>query len=270
MYYIINEWRGGNKVYILLLRKNMNILVTNDDGITSTGIKIIAARLEKNHNVLVVAPDSQRSASSHSITLENSIVVKEEKIQGIKGPCFSVSGTPADCTKISITTISTDKIDIVVSGINNGFNLGTDVIYSGTVSAAVEGALNNIPAIALSCDGSEESYETAADYAYKILEKIEHIDIGNTVLNVNVPSIKKDKIKGLKVCKIGERNYNNIYVEVEKGDSHIVYKITGSSDDLNQNDTDVDMIKKGYVTVTPLHYDLTNFKLFNKITDILY
>lgn len=247
----------------------MNILITNDDGIRSKGIQAIASRLQSTHNVLVVAPDTQRSASSHSITLDKAIIVKEEKIKGVKGQCFSVSGTPVDCTKIGITTISLEKIDIVVSGINDGFNLGTDVIYSGTVSAAVEGALNNIPAIALSCDGSDESYKVAAECAENILKNLEGMDIGNTVLNINIPSINKKEIKGLKVCKIGERNYNNIYVELEKGDSHRVYKITGESDDLDQDNTDVDMIKMGYVTVTPLHYDLTNFKLLNKITQML-
>ncbi|MEW9080963.1 MULTISPECIES: 5'/3'-nucleotidase SurE [Clostridia] len=247
----------------------MNILITNDDGITAKGIQIIAQRLQSSHNILVVAPDSQKSASSHSITLTNPLMVKKEKIEGVEAPCFSVSGTPVDCTKIAITTIASEKIDIVVSGINDGFNLGTDVIYSGTVSAAVEGALNNTPAIALSCDGNEESFEIAADYAEKILNKIRNEEIGNTVLNVNIPSISKDKLKGLKVCKIGERNYNNVYVEVEKSDENVVYKITGAPDDAVQDDTDVDMIKEGYITVTPLHYDLTNFNLITRMESIL-
>lgn len=247
----------------------MNILITNDDGITAKGIQIIAQRLQNLHNILVVAPDSQKSASSHSITLMNPLIVKKEEIEGVDAPCFSVSGTPVDCTKIAITTIASEKIDIVVSGINDGFNLGTDVIYSGTVSAAVEGALNNTPAIALSCDGSEESYEIAADYAEKILNKIKNEKIGNTVLNVNIPSVSKDKLKGLKVCKIGERNYNNVYVEVEKSDDNVVYKITGEPDDAIQDNTDVDMIKEGYITVTPLHYDLTNFNLITKMESLL-
>ncbi len=137
------------------------------------------------------------------------------------------------------------------------------------MSAAVEGALNSTPAIALSCDGNEESYEIAADYAEKILNKIRSEKIGNTVLNVNIPSISKDKLKGLKVCKIGERNYNNVYVEVEKSDDNVVYKITGAPDDAMQDNTDVDMIKEGYITVTPLHYDLTNFNLITKVENIL-
>lgn len=247
----------------------MNILITNDDGITARGIKVIAEKLQKSHNILVIAPDSQRSASSHSITLVNPIVVREEIIKGINGRCFSVSGTPVDCAKIGVTTIANEKIDIVVSGINNGFNLGTDVIYSGTVSAAVEGALNRMPAIALSCDGSEEGYNLAAEYAEKLLKKIDIKNIGNTVLNVNIPAINRNEIKGLKVCKIGERNYNNVYIEVEKSASHKVYKISGDPDDAVQGDTDVDMIKEGYVTVTPLHYDLTNFNLISNMKKTL-
>lgn len=247
----------------------MNILITNDEGIKAKGIEIISKRLQKSHNILIVAPDSQKSASSHSITLRSPLMVKKEKIEGIEAPCFSVSGTPVDCTKIAITTLAKEKIDIVVSGINDGFNLGTDVIYSGTVSAAVEGALNRTPAIALSCDGTEESYIMAAEYAEEILNQIEDKEVGNTVLNVNIPSISKDKIKGLMVCRIGERNYNNVYVEIEKSDNHVIYKITGNPDDEIQENTDVDMIKEGYVTVTPLHYDLTNFNLIAKMKNIL-
>jgi len=247
----------------------MNILITNDDGIGARGIQIIARRLEKSHNILVVAPDSQKSASSHSITLTKPIMVKEEKLNDINGPCFSVGGTPVDCTKIAITTIAKEKIDLVVSGINDGFNLGTDVLYSGTVSAAIEGAINNVPSIALSCDGMDESYEIAADYADFIIGKIENKELGNIVLNVNVPSVNKDEVKGIKVCGIGERSYNNVYVEVGSGDSHSVYKITGSPQPPKENDTDVAYIKEDYVTVTPLHYDLTNFKLINNIDEII-
>lgn len=247
----------------------MNILITNDDGIQAGGIQAIARRLEKSHNILIVAPDSQRSASSHSITLTKPIMVKEEKLNDINGPCFSVGGTPVDCTQIAITTIAKGKIDLVVSGINDGFNLGTDVLYSGTVSAAIEGAINNIPSIALSCDGMDESYEIAANYADFIINKIENKELGNIVLNVNIPSVDKNEIKGIKVCGIGERSYNNVYIEIDSGGNHSVYKITGSPQPPKEIDTDVAYIKENYVTVTPLHYDLTNFKLINSIDKII-
>lgn len=247
----------------------MNILITNDDGIQARGLQVISKKLQGVHNILVVAPDSQKSASSHSITLTSPIIIKEEKIDGVGGVCFSVGGTPVDCTKIAITTLAKDKIDLVVSGVNDGFNLGTDVLYSGTVSAAIEGAINYTPAIALSCDGSDESYEIAAEYAEMIIKKIEKVDLGNVVLNVNIPSVKKDLIKGVKVCGIGERNYNNIYVEMDGSKGHSVYKITGSPQPPAEKNTDVAYINQGYVTITPLHYDLTNFKLIECITEII-
>lgn len=247
----------------------MNILITNDDGIQARGLKIISKKLQETHNILVVAPNSQKSASSHSITLMSPIIVKEEKIEGIKGSCFSVSGTPADCTKIALTTLAKEKIDLVVSGVNEGFNLGTDVLYSGTVSAAIEGAINYTPAIALSCDGTDESYEIAAEYAEMIIKKIEKVKLGNIVLNINVPSINKDLIKGIKVCGIGERNYNNIYVEMNTDEEGSTYKITGSLQPPKEKDTDVAYINEGYVTITPLHYDLTNFKLIDSIREII-
>lgn len=247
----------------------MNILITNDDGIEARGIEVISRKLEQFHSILVVAPDIQRSASSHSITLTKPIMLKEEKIQGVKGKCYSVSGTPVDCTKIAVTTISSEKIDIVVSGINDGFNLGTDVLYSGTVSAAIEGAINNIPAIAISCDGSNESYEVASEYVKNILDKIENINLGNTVLNINIPSVPMEEVKGIKVCAIGDRSYNNVYVEVGKEEEKSIYKITGSPQPPKENDTDVAFIKEGYVTITPLHYDLTNFNLIKEIGNIL-
>lgn len=247
----------------------MNILITNDDGIEARGIQIIARKLEKSHSILVVAPDSQKSASSHSITLTKPIMVKEQKLNDINGSCFSIGGTPVDCTKIAITKIAKEKIDLVVSGINDGFNLGTDVLYSGTVSAAIEGAINNVPSIAISCDGMDKSYELAANYVDFIINKIENKNLGNIVLNVNIPSVNKDEVKGIKVCGIGERNYNNVYVEVESGKSHSLYKITGSLQPTQETDTDVAYIKDGYVTVTPLHYDLTNFKLINNVSEII-
>lgn len=247
----------------------MNILITNDDGIQARGLKIISKKLQETHNILVVAPNSQKSASSHSITLMSPIIVKEEKIEGIKGSCFSVSGTPADCTKIALTTLAKEKIDLVVSGVNEGFNLGTDVLYSGTVSAAIEGAINYTSAIALSCDGTDESYEIAAEYAEMIIKKIEKVKLGNIVLNINVPSINKDLIKGIKVCGIGERNYNNIYVEMNTDEEGSTYKITGSLQPPKEKDTDVAYINEGYVTITPLHYDLTNFKLIDSIREII-
>lgn len=248
----------------------MNILITNDDGINACGLQLLAQKLQEKHNITVIAPDSQKSASSHSITLTKPIVVKEENIKGVEGKCYSVSGTPVDCTKLAITTLAKNKVDLVVSGINDGFNLGTDVLYSGTVSAAIEGAINMIPGIAVSCDGSIESYEIACKCISEVIDKIENKDIENIVLNINIPSVEKCNIKGIKVCNIGEMSYNNIYIEMGKNSGNSVYQITGSPQPPKENNTDVAYINEGYITITPLHYDLTNFHFIKKLNNLLF
>lgn len=247
----------------------MNILITNDDGIKAVGIRVLVDRLKDRHNILIVAPDKQRSASSHSITLTDPIIVKKESINEVTENCYSVSGTPVDCTKIALTTLAKDQIDIVISGVNDGFNLGTDVLYSGTVSAAVEGAINNVPAIAVSCDGKEESFNIALEYIDIILDKVKNYDLKDTVLNVNIPSVKASEVKGMKVCRIGERSYDNVYIVIGEEEGKSIYKITGSIQPPKENDTDVAFIEQGYVTVTPLKYDLTYNHLMEDITNVL-
>ncbi len=130
----------------------MRLLLTNDDGINAKGIYALAKELEKNHEVIIVAPDNERSACGHSITLTRPLIVKEIKLEGLKSKAFSVDGTPADCVKIAINKLIDSKIDMVVSGINKGLNLGTDVLYSGTVSAAIEASIYKIPAMAISME----------------------------------------------------------------------------------------------------------------------
>ena len=194
----------------------MRLLITNDDGISAKGIYALAKELEKNHEVIMVAPDNERSACGHSITLTRPLVVREVKLEGLKSKAFSVDGTPADCVKIAINKLIDGKIDMVVSGINKGLNLGTDVLYSGTVSAAIEAAIYKIPSMAISMDVKKnvETYEMAAKYAGEILLKAKENSIKNDiVLNVNIPLLKENEIKGIKVCKIGSRLYNNIYIE---------------------------------------------------------
>ena len=184
----------------------MNILITNDDGIRADGIIELAKEISKNHNVYVVAPDSQRSATGHAITIHNPIMVNEEFIND-KIKAFSISGTPADCVKIGIEGLFKDiSIDLVLSGKNNGPNLGTDVIYSGTVSAAIEGFIQNKPSVAFSLNEfnmPKEEYAKASKYALKIVndleDKLNILDDG--ILNVNIPM---GEIKGTKITILGD------------------------------------------------------------------
>lgn len=245
----------------------MKILLTNDDGIDAKGIQLVAKSLQENHEIIMVAPDRQRSASSHSITLSTPLIIKEVKVEGLNCRCFSVSGTPADCTKVAIEKLIPFKVDLVISGINDGYNLGTDVLYSGTVSAAIEAAIMKTPSIAVSCNGSDEGFEIAVDYISKIINSIKTKDLkGDVVLNVNIPPVNKTDVKGIKVCKIGERNYKNVFIELENTDEHISYTVKGTPEDKDEIGTDVFHIKQGYVTLTPLHYDLTNFKILKGIS----
>lgn len=245
----------------------MRILITNDDGINAKGIQLLAKALQNKHEIVVVAPDRQRSASSHSITLTEPLIIKSVKVEGLNCKCFSVSGTPADCTKIALEKLTTEKIDIVISGINDGFNLGTDVLYSGTVSAAIEAAIMKVPSIAISCNGSDESFQIAIDYIDEIVETLKVQEIqGDLVLNINIPPVDRKDVKGIKVCKIGERNYKGVFIEMECTDECTTYKVQGAPEDLDNMGTDVLHVKEGYITLTPLHYDLTNFKILEQVT----
>ena len=247
----------------------MKLLLTNDDGINAKGIYALAKELEKNHEVIIIAPHSERSACGHSITLTRPLVVREANLQGLKSKAFSVDGTPADCVKIGINKLINGKVDMVVSGINKGLNLGTDVLYSGTVSAAIEAAIYKIPSMAISMDIKKdvETYEMAAKYAGEILEKAIENGISNDiVLNVNIPLLHEDEIKGIKVCKIGSRLYNNVYLETVGKNNETQYEIKGEVKDIHDENSDTIYFKEGYVTVTPLHYDLTNFKILNDVS----
>lgn len=250
----------------------MKLLLTNDDGVNAKGIYILAKELEKNHEVIIAAPNIERSACSHSITIREPLIVKQVQLDGIKSKTYSVSGTPADCVKVAIDKLIDGKIDMVLSGINNGLNAGTDVLYSGTVSAAIEAAINKIPSMAVSLEiksGIQEDYKVAAKYAAEVLEKAKGKFMkGDIVLNLNVPLLPIDEIKGIKVCKIGGRCYNSYFEEVNYEDGNKSFKLQGKANNSYDSDTDVYFIKQGYATLTPLHYDLTNFKILEEVNKL--
>jgi 5'-nucleotidase len=246
----------------------MRILITNDDGVEAEGIKALVKEFEVDNEVFVVAPDQQRSAAGHSITISRPIIVSEVKLDNIKSKAFSIDGTPADCVRIGAGILLKEKFDVVLSGINCGTNLGSDVIYSGTVSAAIEGSIYKIPSFAVSMEasGGEKEYKIAAKYAREIIFLALDNNIGSEViLNINVPSLPEIEIKGISVSSLGNRIYDNSYIKILYDNGGIGYKINGSLVDNDIEDTDVYNFNRGYVTVTPLHYDLTNFKLLKKV-----
>lgn len=242
--------------------------MTNDDGIDAKGIYKLAEALSKEHEIIVVAPRNQRSACSHSITIEDVINIREESLENLNVKAYSLSGTPADCVRLGLNKICDGKIDMVISGINRGLNAGTDVIYSGTVSAAIEAVICKIPSIAVSQEISQdmENYDRACEYVLKVLdiakEKYMKDDV---VLNLNIPI---NDIKGFKVAKIGKTTYTNKYEKVPNEEFEESYRITGTMDKRRDVDDDVYYLRQGYVTLTPLHYDLTNFKILKDVGDV--
>ncbi len=246
----------------------MKLLLVNDDGIDAIGIQALAKEFEKDYELVIVAPEGQRSASSHSITLTKPIIVKKVAIPDIKSKAYSISGSPADCVRVALDKLVDGHVDVVLSGINLGLNIGTDVLYSGTVSAAIEGNLYKIPSMAFSCEigGESSSFETAAKHAKIIFEKVkEDLVKNNIVLNVNFPSKKEEEIKGIKVCKIGGIVYDYYFVENRNGENEITLAIEGRHKEENEEETDRFYLREGYITVTPLHYDLTNYRLMEQV-----
>lgn len=246
----------------------MRLLLVNDDGIHAEGIRILAEELEKDHEVIIVAPEEQKSAQSQAITISKPIIVKEVELEGLKSKAYSVSGTPADCVRVALDKLVEEPIDIVLSGINMGLNVGMDVLYSGTVSAAIEANMYRIPSMALSAewvDGNID-YRIAAKYGRYILKRTKDDFIkNNIILSINTPYLKEKDIKGIKVCKIGGVIYDCYFMEEYNGSEERVLKLQGRKDEEFKEGTDRYYLSKGYITVTPLHYDLTNFKLLEKV-----
>ncbi len=245
----------------------MRILLVNDDGIMAEGLSHIAKELEKDYELTIIAPENQQSAKSHSITLFEALSVKEVKLDGIKSKAYSVSGTPADCVRVGMEALVPGGIDLVVSGINQGLNSGMDILYSGTVSAAIEASVYNIPSIAISAEYLNGTcrFDLAAKYGKEILEKTkDNLLNSNLVLNVNIPHREEDQIKGIKTCKIGDAIWDN-YILEEKQNGDKTVKVIGRKDTILKEDTDRYCLGLGYVTITPLHYDLTNFDLLEEV-----
>jgi 5'-nucleotidase len=240
----------------------MIILVCNDDGIHSPGIAALENSLERVGDIYTVAPDREQNAMSHALTLHRPL-----RVQEVAPRRLAVDGTPTDCVKLALTGLLSVRPDIVVSGINKGPNLGDDVIYSGTVSAAVESALLGVPAIAISLATFEKNdFQPAANFAAALLSHISRSTIPpETLLNVNVPPLPEREIRGWRLTKQGKRHYSENIVERVDPRGRKYYWIGG--DDLGFSEeagTDCMAVKEGYVSVTPLQVDLTNHKFISE------
>ena len=245
----------------------MKILVSNDDGISSVGISILVKELSKIGNVTVVAPANEQSAAGHSITMKIPLRVKDYYANN-KFFGYAVDGTPADCIKMGIKNIMQEKPDIVISGINNGSNAAISVIYSGTVSAAREAAIMDVPAIAISVTSHKpKHYEYAAKLAAQLVKYVCQKKLRRgTLLNVNVPDLPEKEIKGIMLTRQGESSWNDYYEERTDPYGGKYFWLKG---EMNITDTDLERdvvaLDENYVSVTPVHFDLTDYKMFNEM-----
>lgn len=245
----------------------MKILVCNDDGIGADGIYHLAESLSKIGEVTVIAPLTEQSAVGHAITMKVPLRIYEYNIRN-KFDGYAVDGTPADCVKIGITHILKEMPDIVVSGINHGSNTAISIIYSGTVSAAREAAIMGCPAIAISVtDHHPTHFEVAADLAKELALKVTSNGVPKgSVLNVNVPNLPSDEIKGVIPTYQGKSKWNDKYEERIDPYGNKYYWLTGkmSHADKELNNDQV-AVKNNYISVTPIHFDLTDYDFYKKL-----
>ena len=245
------------------------ILITNDDGIFAPGIFALWEAIHEIGEIFIAAPDTEKSAVGHAITISDPIrVEKISRKNGFSG--YAVAGTPADCVKIAVRALMERPPDIVISGINAGANVGASLLYSGTVSAATEGTLLNIPSIAVSLDSltvKDFSFagKVAANMVRQILEK--GLPTG-TLLNVNVPALPESKVKGYKITRQGNSHYREGFDKREDPRGRTYYWMTGQLiEPTGSSDSDIQAVNQNWVSVTPIHYKLTNEEFLPELID---
>ena len=238
----------------------MKILLTNDDGINGEGIWALARELaKKNFEIVICAPLREQSGMAHALTVGKKIYY--EKIQRENFSAWAIDGTPTDCVKIYLESMNKgEKIDAVISGINDGANLATDVLYSGTVGAALEGFLHEIPALAVSRGkDSEISFETVANDTVKYFEELSRYE-KHFFHNLNFPKKYYSNFANFKLTRLGKRDYINAFIHSEE-DGKNFCEIKGEVFDSDKGEgTDIFAIENGFVSVTPLHFDVTHYK----------
>ena len=241
----------------------MRILISNDDGVTAPGIRALAKALEGIAELDVMAPDRNRSGASNSLTLSQPVRVNQ-----LEDGCYSVEGTPTDCVHLAVTGFFDYAFDMVISGINDGSNLGDDILYSGTVAAAMEGRNLGLPALAISMVGDHvEHFETAALITRDLVLKLKsHPLPSQTILNINIPNLPLEQIKGIEVTRLGKRHSAEPMVKALDPRGRAIYWVgpPGLEADAGPG-TDFFAVSQGYVSMTPLHLDMTHYKVFEHV-----
>lgn len=251
------------------------ILITNDDGVMAPGIKALVQAVKHLGKIFVVAPDKPQSGMGHAITINHPLrltrvpILEEKNVQ-----VWQINGTPVDCVKLAVDKVIHGHPDICLSGINHGANHSINVIYSGTMSAAIEAAIENIPSIGFSLlDYSVEADFTAAQvYAEKLVKKILNKSIvkKHLCLNVNIPAVPENLIQGVKVCRQADARYEEVFDERKDPAGNKYYWLTGAFINFDEKtDTDVWALEHNYVSVVPVKFDFTDYELKDKLEKIL-
>jgi len=238
--------------------------VTNDDGIHARGLRLLAGAARDLGHVEVAAPDRQQSASSHSLTMHRPLRVTRTEHGG-----YVVDGTPTDCVLLAVNELLDEPPDFVVSGVNHGPNMGEDVLYSGTVAAAMEATILGIPSIAVSFAGNrEDRLRRFGPRVRELLAALTRRDDfpEETFFNINLPPIHADEVRGVKVTALGRRVYSDSLTRNEDPHGREYFWIGGGQSHwTGREDSDFRAVQAGYVSVTPLHLDLTNFELMERV-----
>ena len=241
----------------------MKILVTNDDGIASPGLHALAEALRALGEVWIVAPDRERNAVGHALTLHKPI-----RITRVDRRVFSINGTPTDCVNLALKRLVRGSPALVVSGINRGLNLGDDVTYSGTVSAALEGTIMGVPSIAVSQEGHHKfRFKVAADYARRIASTVLRYGLPEeTLLNVNVPDRPRALIAGVRITSLSRRRFDDPIIEKVDPHGRKYYWIAGTRVTWDRRkDSDHEAVRRGMVSITPVHLDTTDYAAIEKL-----
>ncbi|MDO4541001.1 MAG: 5'/3'-nucleotidase SurE [Syntrophomonadaceae bacterium] len=241
----------------------MKLLIANDDGINAPGLSALVTALKGLGTIYVAAPAHEQSGTGHCITVRDPIRVRRHTIEGAED-AWVIGGTPADCVKIALAKLAPPKIDLVVSGINHGYNLGSDVLYSGTVSAAAEGVIMGCPSIAFSLGDHDPRADLTVciRFARQLIEEHRALDIvPGELLNVNFPPLPAERIRGVRFTKLGRRSYGNLFEERHDPRGNSYYWMGGAiEDEMQDEDSDVLAVDAGYISITPLSLDLTNYR----------
>ena len=244
------------------------ILVTNDDGVDSPGLSALARALKNVDEVCVIAPNRNWTAAGHTKTLDRPLRVTEIKLPGTRVAAYSSDGSPSDCVALGFLGLAPERPRLVVSGINTGPNMGSDITYSGTVSAAMEGVVSGVPAIAVSlADYYEWEFSYSASFASRLAQRVLREGIERDVLlNVNVPPGRRKDIQGVQVTRLGRREYNDELIRCKDPFGRDYFWIGGAPPSgAGEPGTDLHAVSAGYVSVTPIELDLTNHDLIEHI-----